>query len=277
MATHEHGLHYRHHSGQTYPISMTQRLYTTFIAPFAIIGILIVALAYFSANSLSAVSLGNSASFNYLFEATIATFFRMCTAYVFAVLLAFPLAILVSRVKFLERLLIPVFDVAQSIPVLVFFPVVIVAFATRGLWNEAAIFIIFLSMLWNIIFSLISGFKAIPRDIEWAAEVFRIKGFAYFKKVLLPASVPSFVLGSLLAWAQGWNIIIVAEVLHVYLPHADTSHDLFGIGRVLVDATSTSNFSLFLGAMSMMVCTIALLDFLVWQKLLRYAERFKFD
>lgn len=274
---HRHGLHYRHHAGQSYPVSMGQRLYTTFLAPFVIVVILIGVFVYFSTSPSVVVSIGSSSSFNFLLEATLATFFRMCVAYLCAVLLAFPLALLVSQVRILERLLLPVFDIAQSIPVLAFFPVVIVAFATHGLWNEAAIFIIFLSMLWNIIFSLISGFKAIPRDIEWAADVFRIKGFTYFKEILFPAVVPSLVLGSLLAWAQGWNIIIVAEVLHVYLPHADNSHDLFGIGRVLVDATSTGNFSLFLGAMSMMIGMIALLDFLVWQKLLTYAERFKFD
>ena len=268
--------HYTHREGQSYPITLSQRLYTTFLAPFFIIALLIILSNSISLFPSSIAGVGDQGIFNYLGAAILATFMRMFVAYVLAVIVAFPLALLVVRVSWAERLLLPIFDIAQSIPVLAFFPMVIIAFTNRGLWDEAAIVVIFLAMIWNIVFNLVSGFKSVPRDIEWAAIVFKLSSWRFFTEVLLPASVPSFVIGSLLAWAQGWNIIIVAEALHLYLPKSNP-HDLFGIGSILVSASATGNGALFISAIITMILTIAIIDFLVWQKLLHYAERFKFD
>jgi NitT/TauT family transport system permease protein len=206
----------------------------------------------------------------------IATLLRLVIAYVFAVIVSYPLAILIVHNHFAERFLLPIFDIVQSIPVLAFFPVVITAFAKTGAWNTAAVFIIFLAMIWNIVFNLISALKAVPKDIEYAAEVFHIRGLDYFFKILLPSSVPGFITGSLLAFAQGWNIIIVAEVFHVYLSQSNAP-DLFGIGSIMVNASASGNTQVFLSAIILMIFVIAMIDFFVWQKLLKYGERFKFD
>jgi NitT/TauT family transport system permease protein len=94
---------------------------------------------------------------------------------------------------------------------------------------------------------------------------------------VIPAVVPYLVTGSLLAWAQGWNIIIVAEVLHTYIPGGTAANDPFGIGSVLVSASANGENGLFIVALLAMVFVIAVINFLVWQKLLHYAERFKFE
>lgn len=210
-------------------------------------------------------------------EAVAATFLRLLTAYVFALILSIPLALAVNRSAFLERLLLPLFDIVQSIPVLAFFPIIIALFIRFGLLNGAAVFIIFLSMLWNIVFSLVGGLKVIPTDIKSAAHVFGAKGSVYTRRVLLPAVVPYLITGSLLAWAQGWNIIIVAEVLHTYIPGGTSSQDLFGIGSLIVNAAANGQNGVFIFAIFTMIGTIALLNFFVWQKFLHYAERFRFE
>ena len=117
----------------------------------------------------------------------------------------------------------------------------------------------------------------IPQDITDAAHVFGIKGFSYFKKVTLPAIVPQLVTGSILAFAQGWNIIIVAEVLHVYIPGGTNATDLFGVGSVLVHASASGETKVFMLAMFVMVLAIAFLNYFIWQKLLHYAQRFRFE
>ena len=132
-------------------------------------------------------------------------------------------------------------------------------------------------MLWNIVFSLVGGLNVIPADIKSAAHVFGIKGFSLIRKITLPAIVPYIITGSLLAWAQGWNIVIVAEVLHTYIPGGATSNDLFGIGSMLVNATAGGDNGVFVVAILSMILLIAFLNFFVWQKLLHYAERFKFE
>jgi NitT/TauT family transport system permease protein len=192
-------------------------------------------------------------------------------------LCAIPLAMLVNYNAKAERILLPLFDITQSIPVLAFFPVVIFLFVKYNFFNGAAIFILFLTMMWSIVFSVVGGLTTIPEDIKDAAKIFHIRKFTYARQVLLPAIFPYIITGSLLAWAGGWNIVIVAEVLHTYIPNGVPSQDLFGIGSSLVNAIASGRNDIFLAAIVVMIITIGFLNFFVWQKLLHYGERFKFD
>lgn len=214
---------------------------------------------------------------SYLFSALAATFFRLFVAYVLALVLAIPLALLINYNAMAERILLPLFDIIQSVPVLAFFPVIILFCVRYNFLNGAAIFILFLSMLWNIVFSAVGGMRVIPSDIKSAAKIFHLKGWGYFREVLLPGIVPYLVTGSLLAWAQGWNIVIVAEVLHTYIPNGTQAQDLFGIGNILVASAAAGQHQVFFLAILFMVAAIGLLNFFVWQKLLRYAEKYKFE
>ena len=256
----------------SYPKSLRQSVYTLIVVPMLVLVVAIVLVRLFAAQTFpEPITLG------YLLGALGATVARLFFAYALALVVGVPLALMVTRSTSAEHLLLPLFDVMQSVPVLAFFPVVIVFFVHYGLYSGAAVFILFLSMLWNIVFSLVGGLRVIPADIRAAGRLFGLRGFAYIKKITLPAVVPYLVTGSLLAVAQGWNIIIVAEVLHTYLPGATQSADLFGIGSVIVHASAASEQSTFLAAIIVVVFAIALLNFFIWQKLLKYAERFKFE
>lgn len=231
---------------------------------------------------LSAVSLypfGSAPSLpaSYVAGAFFATFVRLGIAYVLALCAAAPLVMFSRSCRFAEKALLPFFDVMQSVPVLAFFPLIVGIFLRFGLTDAAAVFVIFLSMLWNIVFSLVAGLKAIPRDVLWAVQVFGVRGFAYLRRVLVPAVTPSLVTGSLLAWAQGWNIIIVAEVLHTYIPSGTGADDLYGIGSVLVDSVASGETGTFATAVVFLVGAIALMNFFVWQRLLDHAEKYRFE
>ena len=257
----------------SYPVSLWQRLHSAF-TPLILIAVLFIVLKAvsifpaFPTNALTPSDIG---------LALLATFIRLLIAYALALVLAVPLAILVERNALAERILLPIFDIAQSVPALAFFPLIILLFIRVGFLEGAAVFIIFISMLWNIVFSLVGGLKVVPSDIKDAAQVFDIKGWSYLRRILIPGVVPYLVTGSLLAWAQGWNIVIVAEVLHTYLPGGTASQDLFGIGNVLVNASATGQNGTFIVAILVMVAAISLINFFVWQKLLHYAERYKFE
>lgn len=273
MENQRHIRHLTKHIGFSYPVSLWQRLHSAF-TPLILVVIFFLILRALSifpflpANIIAPDDAG---------LALFATFSRLLIAYLFALAFAVPLALFVEKSRLAERIFLPIFDIAQSVPMLAFFPLIVVLFIQSGLVNAAAIFIIFLNMLWNIVFSLVGGLKVIPNDIKSAAKVFNVKGWSYIRKVTLPAIVPYLVTGSLLAWAQGWNIIIVAEVLHTYIPGGTRTQDVFGIGSVLVNASSTGQNGTIVVVVLMMVSVIALLNFFVWQKLLHYAERFRFE
>ncbi len=267
-----------HHSQRyikiSYPISVGQRVYSMILVPLIIVAIVVAVLKLLPTTGFISPQM---VSFPYLGQALIATFLRILVAFILSLILSIPLALMVTRNALAERILLPIFDIIQSVPVLAFFPVVILFFVKFNFFEGAAIFILFLDMLWNIVFNVVGGIKVIPEDIKSAAHVFGIKGFAYVRKVILPAILPHIVTGSLLAWAAGWNIVVVAEVIHTYLPSSIPARDLFGIGSILVNAAAGGHSSTFVAAILFMVLAIAFLNFFVWQKLLHYAERYKFE
>jgi NitT/TauT family transport system permease protein len=205
------------------------------------------------------------------------TFFRMFLAYVVALVLSLPLALVISRTPLSQKLLLPVADILQSVPVLAFFPVVIVFFTEYHAFELAAVFVIFISMLWNIVFPVIGGLQTIPDDVKSAAIVFNVRGLRKFRYITLPGVVPFVITGSLLAWAQGWTVVIVAEVLHTYIPHGKPSQDLLGLGSLLVDSSAQGKTSVFVATLATMILLVTLINFLVWQPLLHFSQRFRFD
>jgi NitT/TauT family transport system permease protein len=265
--------HAHHHVMLRYPITMAERLYSIFWGPLLIVALMALATEFYPYLSPAHETI----SFQTLLLATLATCIRLAVAYVIAVIIAIPLCLFVTSSAAAEAIFLPVFDVLESVPILALFPVFIMVFIRFGALDAAAIAILALAMLWNLVFTVVGGIKIIPRDIVDAAHVFGLSGFSFLWRVLVPAVVPQFVTGSILALAQGWNIIIVAEVLHTYIPGGTSAQDLFGIGAILVQASATGQTQLFLWAVFLMVVVIAVFNFFVWQKLLHFAQRFRFD
>ncbi len=274
MKSPNHIRHYHRHMSFSYPESLHQRLYSLVLIPALLLAIVFVVIR---SVGITLPYAGQKISFGYIFFALSATFVRLFISYCLALVISIPLALLVNHSPKAERVLLPMFDIMQSVPVLAFFPVVILFFVHYNFYNGAALFILLISMMWSIVFSVVGGLRSIPQDIKAAAHVFGVRGWEYVQKVVLPSVAPYIVTGSLLAWAGGWNIVIVAEVLHTYIPGGNPSQDLIGIGSLLVNSSAAGDQRLFFASIACMILVIGLLNFFVWQKLLRYAERFKFE
>lgn len=268
------GRHIHHHMVMSYPVGLRQQLYTLVLGPLLIVfaAYLIVHLYPFLVPPS-----GEYISFSTIVLASLYTCMRLAIAYALAIVVAIPLALLATSNPAVEEFLLPVFDILESVPILALFPIIIMLFINFDFLNGAAIFILFLAMLWNIVFTLVGGIKIIPQDILYAAQVFGIRGTALVRHVIVPAIVPQLVTGSILAVAQGWNLIIVAEVLHTYIPGGTSDQDLFGVGSILVHASANAQNGVFVGTVFVMVVLIGILNFFVWQKLLYLAQRFRFD
>ena len=275
MKNQQHHIHHYHrHMTISYPVSLRQRIYSFVVIP---LGLLVLVSFIVSRLGVKNLPLQQTVSWGYLISALSVSFARLLLAYVLALILAIPLALLINHSPKAERILFPLFDIIQSVPILAFFPVVILFFVHYNFFNGAAIFILLVTMAWSIVFSVVGGLQGIPSDIKAAAKVFGLTGIKYIDRVLLPGVVPYLVTGSLLAWASGWNILIIAEVLHTYIPGGSGAQDLFGIGSVLVASSASGQQHIFFMAMIVLVVFIGLMNFFVWQKLLKFAERYKFE
>jgi len=266
-------LHYYSHRGRRkHPTTVIHRALSGIFLPIALV--------------LGAVFLGTGAvlipsAYNLqigtLFAALGLSLARLFGAYLLSLVVGIPLGLLAESNRHVENALLPVFDVLESMPVLAFFPVIILFFLHSGWVEGAALFIIFFSMVWNIAFSTVGGLKVIPSDVKAVGKVFGLKPAARLFKITLPALFPPLVTGSILSLADGWNVLIVAEALHAYAPQTAATPDLFGIGSLLVEASSKGDTTTLLIAMGILVLVIALINLVVWQPLLAKAEQFKFE
>ncbi len=207
------------------PAHVHQRLYGLLGIP-----ILLLLAAYIIANPASGV--GGDVSVFTVIAALFISFLRLMVAFILALTVAIPFSLLIHRSLLVERSVMPMFDTAYSVPVVAFFPVVIIFFNQYHFLEGAAVFVIFITMVWALVIMGVNGLRTIPQDIHDAAQVFGVRGFAKIRHVVLPAIIPSLVNGSLLAWAISWNMLLVAEVLHNYTPNRTADDDLLALAAL---------------------------------------------
>ena len=130
-------------------------------------------------------------------------------------------------------------------------------------------------MQWYLLFNLIAGVRSIPSELKEAARSLGLSRWMTWRKVDLPALLPSLVTGSITSWGGGWNSLIVSE----YLVYKEKVYSVPGIGSLLDRATYvTGDQKLILLTLLAMVGTIVLLNRFVWHRLyVVVADRYKID
>ena len=82
-----------------------------------------------------------------------------------------------------------------------------------GRSNATIIFFLVLTVMWPILFSLISTLKMIKSDWEEAVQVAHLPRWHYFTKFLIPASLPGLMTGSVIGLGEGWEALIATEMI----------------------------------------------------------------
>ena len=177
-----------------------------------------------------------------------------------------------------ERILIPLLDTLQSIPVLSFLPGVMVAMVTlfpnRQLGVElGSILLIFTGQVWNMTFSVYSSFKNLPREMVEAAEVYRLSWWQKFIQLELPFAAIGLVWNSMMSVAGGWFFLMACEMF--VLGNRDLR--LPGLGSYLQTAANAGDTGAILWGLGAMITVIVLMDQLVWRPVIAWSQKFKFE
>jgi NitT/TauT family transport system permease protein len=206
------------------------------------------------------------------------SFYRMLAAYALALAFSIPYGMMAARSRFWERVLIPAVDIAQSVPVIGFFPAAIYFFVALAHGSRlgvemAAVFLIFTSQAWNMVLGVYESVKTIPADSMEALDAFGLSGWLKFKRLLMPACVPKLVYNSILSWVAGWYFLIACEIITV----GPTSYRLPGLGSFLMEAADRGEWvALALGLLTLLAVIVAM-DIIVWQPLTVWSEKFRYE
>src|SRR5579883_1021018 len=206
------------------------------------------------------------------------SFYRMLAAYVLSLAFAISYGMAAARNPRNERIMIPAIDIAQSVPVVGFFPAAIyffVAISGGGRLGVelAAIFLIFTSQAWNLALGVYEAVKTIPADSLEALDSFGVTGWMRLKRLYVPASVPKLVYNSILSWVAGWYFLIACEIIAVGPAH----YRLPGLGSFLMEAADKGRTGELIAGLVALLVIIVLMDVLVWQPLSIWAQKFRYE
>lgn len=198
-----------------------------------------------------------------------ATLLRVTAALLLAAAWTIPVGVAIGTRPRLAAVLQPVAQVAASVPATALFPILLLALLhLPGGLNLAAVLLMLLGSQWYLLFNVIAGASAIPRDLRDTTALLRLSPVERWRTLLLPALFPYVVTGAITAVGGAWNASVVAE----YVQFGGETHATLGIGAVISHATATGDFALLLAATLAMVVTVVLLNRLFWQPLYRLAE-----
>ncbi len=202
---------------------------------------------------------------------------RMAAAYALSLLFSLAYGYYAARNSAARRVLIPLLDVLQSVPILAFLPVVLLSLSAvlpQGLAAElSAIVLIVTSQVWNMTFSFYQSMTTLPEELRQAATIFRLDPWLRFTTLELPFAAVGLIWNSMMSWAGGWFFLMAAEIFSV----GSRDFRLPGLGAYLQVAANRGDLRAVLFGVGTLVLTIVLLDQLGWRPILAWADRFRLD
>jgi len=199
---------------------------------------------------------------------------RMLAAYFLSILFSMAFGYLAARSRRAEKVLIPLLDVLQSIPILSFLPVALLSLSAvlpiPWAVELSSIVLIFTSQAWNIGFAWYQSLTTIPRNLGQASTIFNFNRWLRFKTLELPFAAISLIWNSMASWAGGWFFLMAAEIFSV----GERNFRLPGLGAYLQEAANQGSLEAIAWGLGALVLTIVTLDQLVWRPLLAWSERF---
>jgi NitT/TauT family transport system permease protein len=206
------------------------------------------------------------------------TTFRMFAALALSLLFTLTYATWAAKSERAGKLLVPILDILQSVPILGFISITVVFFMSlapgRVLGAEfAAIFAIFTSQAWNMAFSFYQSLRTIPIELGEAAESFRLSPWMRFWQLEVPFAMPALIWNMMMSMSGGWFFVVASESISV----GHTTVALPGVGSYIALAIEQKNLVAIGWAIATMLIVILLYDQLIFRPLVAWVDRFRVE
>ncbi|MGD9622580.1 MAG: ABC transporter permease [Mycolicibacterium sp.] len=203
---------------------------------------------------------------------------RMFIALGLAVLFTFIYATAAARLRRAEKVLVPLLDILQSVPILGFLSITVTGFIALFPGSQlglecASIFAIFTSQAWNMTFAFYYSLKSQPRDLDEASRLLRLSRWQRFWRVDVPSGMIPLIWNGMMSFGGGWFFLTASEALSV------NGHEfaLPGIGAYVAAAGDAGELDHVMIAVAVMVLMVLGVNALFWRPLTAWAERFRIE
>jgi NitT/TauT family transport system permease protein len=198
------------------------------------------------------------------------TLVRVIVLIALASLIWTPIGVYVGLRPHLAHIIQPVAQFLAAFPANLVFPVAVYLIVRYALNPDIALSpLMVLGTQWYILFNVIAGASAIPRELRDAGTNLQVKGLLWWRKIALPGVFPYYITGAITASGGSWNAAIVAEVA-TWGSHTLRAH---GLGAYIADATQAGNFHRIVLGIATMSFYVVVVNRLFWRPLYWFAER----
>ena len=209
---------------------------------------------------------------------TLLSLSRGFAAYLLSLVFTLVYGTIAAHSKRAEKVMIPLLDIGQGIPVLGFLPglvlgmVALFPHSNVGL-ELACVLMIFTGQVWNMVFSFYGSVRSVPAELREVARIHRFGWFKTFRTVEVSSSAIGLVWNSMMSMAGGWFFLTVNEAFTL----GNRDFRLPGVGSYMAVAIAKGDRRAMLWAVVAMSVMILAVDQLLWKPLVAWSERFRLE
>lgn len=220
------------------------------------------------------ISLNPSNLPSYALSSVLRMFFALFLSFLFT----FTVGTWAAKSHRAGKILIPIIDILQSIPILGFLSISVMGFIAlfhgSMLGPEcAAIFAIFTSQVWNMALSFYQSIRTVPSDLIEVSHMYHLSGWQRFWRIEVPFALPALLWNTMMSMSGCWFFVVATEAISV----ANQNITLPGIGSYIALAIKQANPMGVVYAIIAMLLVILIYDQLFFRPLIAWAEKFKLD
>lgn len=138
------------------------------------------------------------------------SFLRVFGGFMAALLIGIPLGLFMAVNRTFYGLAFPSFEVLRPIPPLAWVPASIIFWPTQEL---SIAFVTFLGAFYTIVINVLGGAKSINKQYLQAAQSMGASQWDIFRRIVLPATLPSIVVGAAVGMGITWEVVVAAEMI----------------------------------------------------------------
>jgi sulfonate transport system permease protein len=138
------------------------------------------------------------------------TLLRIFIGFAIGVAFAVVIGSFVGYLKIAEQLMDPLIQGFRSIPSLAWVPLFIL---WMGIGEPSKITLIAVGVFFPVYLNIVSGIQGVDRKLIEVGKIYNFTPFQLVRKVILPASLPSFFTGIRSGLGLGWMFVVAAELM----------------------------------------------------------------
>lgn len=135
---------------------------------------------------------------------------RVFEGFFAAMLIGIPLGLAMAVSRTFYGITFPVFEVLRPIPPLAWVPASIIFWPTQEL---SIAFVTFLGAFFTIVINVVGGAQAIDVRYFQAARSMGSSTWDIFRRIILPATLPSIAVGATVGVGITWAVVVAAEMI----------------------------------------------------------------